>query len=525
MRLIAACLFILSLPACAVSQQAVVTAPAVTAERVDTAINARIRAEGFERSKVMRTAIMLSDVNGPRLAGSPEYKRAAEWARKELESYGTKAMLEPWGKRIGASWQVTGYSVEMTSPYYARLTAYPKAWSPSTTGTIRGTPRMITLRADSDIVKNRGKLSGAIILNGSVRADTVTRFRAPARRFTDRELDSMSRSTDPGDPKTYWDDAEGYAENVRRGLKRAIDIRKEGVAVMLEPARSLDAVGISSYQAYDTDVSGAVSAFVVARADYQRVVNLLDNGAPVELAVTLNTRSEKGDSLGYNVIAEIPGTDPTLANEVVMLGGHFDSWPAATGATDNAAGSAVAIEVMRILKATGARPRRTIRLALWDGEEHEDYFGSLGYVRKHFGDPETMHLKPEQSKISAYFNFDNGTGRVRGIYMQGNAAVRPIFSSFLSPFADLGANTLTINNTGSTDHMPFTSVGIPAFTFIQDPIDYETRTHHTNLDLAANLMEGDLKQAAVVTASVVLHTANRDALLPRMPLPAPFAKK
>jgi hypothetical protein len=504
-----------------------VAAPSMapTTERVDSTMNARIRAEGFERSKVMHTAIMLSDVAGPRLAGSAEYKRAAEWARGELASYGAKAILESWGKRLGKRWEVQEQSVEMTAPYYARLIAYPKAWSPSTTGTIRGTPRMVTLRADSDIVKNRGKLRGAIILNGPTRVDTLSRFRPAARRFTDTELDSLRRLTDPGEPRTYWDDAEGYAENVRRGLARAAAIRKEGVAVILDPARSLDAVGVSSYQAYDTDISGAVPAFVVARADYQRVVNLLDNGIPVTLQVTLRTRSLKGDSLGYNVIAEIPGTDPAVANEVVMLGGHFDGWPAGTGATDNAAGSAVAIEVMRILKAVGANPRRTIRIALWDGEEHEDYFGSMGYVRKHFGDPESMRLKPGQSKISAYFNFDNGTGRVRGIYMQGNEAVRPIFSSFLAPFSDLGANTLTIANTGSTDHMPFTSVGIPAFTFIQDPIDYETRTHHTTLDLAANLLEGDLKQAAVVTASVVLHTANRDAILPRLPLPAPHSKK
>jgi Zn-dependent M28 family amino/carboxypeptidase len=206
-----------------------------------------------------------------------------------------------------------------------------------------------------------------------------------------------------------------------------------------------------------------------------------------------------------------------------MVGGHFDSWTAGTGATDNAAGAAVAMEALRLLTATGARPRRTIRVALWDGEEHEDYFGSLGYVRKHLGDPETMRLKPAHATVSAYFNFDNGTGRVRGVYLQNNAAVRPIFARFLAPFADLGATTLTIKNVGSTDHMPFTSVGIPAFTFIQDPIDYETRTHHTNLDVAANLLEQDLKQAAVVTAAMLYQTANLDALLPRAPLPKPRA--
>jgi hypothetical protein len=409
------------------------------------------------------------------------------------------------------------------APYYSRLVAYPKAWSPATNGTIIGAPRIVSIRADSDLVKYHGKLRGSILLNGRPSLDTLRRF-AGAHRFTDAELDSMSRLTDPGSPKDYWEENEGYPARVERSNRRAAAIRSEGVAVMLQPSRAPDGVAVEGYQAYDTDVSRAVPSFVVAAGDYQRLLNLVDNNIPLQLKIILRTRTAPGDSMGYNVIAEIPGTDPLLKNEVVMLGGHFDSWPVGTGATDNAAGSAVGIEVIRILQAIGARPRRTIRLALWDGEEHEDYFGSMGYVRKHFGDAETMRLLPEQARISAYFNFDNGTGRVRGIYMQGNQAVRPIFSAFLAPFNDLGANHLTIANTGSTDHMPFTSVGIPAFTFIQDPIDYETRTHHTNLDVAANLLESDLKQAAVVTASIVLHTANLDALLPRLPLPAPHKK-
>jgi hypothetical protein len=489
----------------------------------DSAVNARIRDEGFTRSKVMHTAIMLSDATGPRLAGSSEYRRAAEWARAELSSYGAQARLEPWGKRRGRRWQVLEQSVELIAPYYSRLVAYPKAWSPATNGTIIGAPRIVSIRADSDLVKYHGKLRGSILLNGRPSLDTLRRF-AGAHRFTDAELDSMSRLTDPGSPKDYWEENEGYPARVERSNRRAAAIRSEGVAVMLQPSRAPDGVAVEGYQAYDTDVSRAVPSFVVAAGDYQRLLNLVDNNIPLQLKIILRTRTAPGDSMGYNVIAEIPGTDPLLKNEVVMLGGHFDSWPVGTGATDNAAGSAVGIEVIRILQAIGARPRRTIRLALWDGEEHEDYFGSMGYVRKHFGDAETMRLLPEQARISAYFNFDNGTGRVRGIYMQGNQAVRPIFSAFLAPFNDLGANHLTIANTGSTDHMPFTSVGIPAFTFIQDPIDYETRTHHTNLDVAANLLESDLKQAAVVTASIVLHTANLDALLPRLPLPAPHKK-
>jgi Zn-dependent M28 family amino/carboxypeptidase len=241
----------------------------------------------------------------------------------------------------------------------------------------------------------------------------------------------------------------------------------------------------------------------------------------VTLQLTLRSRYLPDDATGYNVVAELAGSDPSLGGEVVMVGGHFDSWSAGTGATDNAAGSAVAMEALRILKAIGVTPRRTIRVALWDGEEHEDYFGSLGYVKKHFGDPETMKLLPAQAKVSAYFNIDNGTGRVRGIYTQANEAVRPIFDQILAPFTDLGASTTTIANKGSTDHMPFVSVGIPAFTFIQDPIDYEPRTHHTNLDVASLLLQEDLRQASIVVASVLYHVANRPELLPRRPLPPP----
>jgi carboxypeptidase Q len=477
---------------------------------------------------VFETATMLSDGFGPRLAGSPEYRKAAEWARNELASYGLAgATLEPWGKRRGRAWTVDAHSIEMTAPYYARIVAYPKAWSPPTAGVVRGTPMVVNIRADSDLVRYRGQLRGKIILNGAAsdpaRPDPE-RFEPLARRFGDAELDSMRRITKPGSPEDYWDDAEGYAENVARRQRVAVLLKNEGVAALLEPSRNPNGVGVSGYQAYDSDVSGAVPAFVVQRSDYDRIVNLVNRKIPVTLRLSLSARYLPDDATGYNVVAELPGTDPTLRDEVVMVGGHFDSWTAGTGATDNAAGSAVAMEALRILKSVGAAPRRTIRVALWDGEEHEDYFGSLGYVKKHFGDPETMKLLPAQAKVSAYFNIDHGTGRVRGIYTQANEAVRPIFDQILAPFADVGATTTTLKNEGSTDHMPFVSVGIPAFTFIQDPIDYEPRTHHTNLDVASLLLKDDLTQASVVVASVLYHVANRAELLPRRPLPPPHQK-
>jgi len=485
----------------------------------DAAVLARIRSEGLERSQVVETATQLSDVRGPRLAGSPGYRKAAEWARQTLDSYGLRnASLEPWGKRRGRSWVVDRHSVELVKPYYERIVAYPKAWSPPTAGVVRGIPKLIAIRSDSDLVRHRAELKGAIVLNGTVARDTSLP-KPFVRRFTDAELDSMSRITDPGSPRTYWEDADGYMERVERRRLLSVQLKAAGVAAVLEPSRNANAVGISGYQAYDSDVTKAVPSFVVSSADYARIANLVErNQAPV-LELVLRSRYLPGDSLGFNIVAELPGSDPDLAAEVVMVGGHFDSWTAGTGATDNAAGCAVAMEVMRILTVIGARPKRTIRAVLWDGEEHEDYYGSMGYVRKHFGDPETMVVKPAQATVSAYFNIDNGTGRIRGIYTQGNAAVRPILAGMLEPLRDLGASTLTIANVGSTDHMPISAIGIPAFTFIQDPLDYETRTHHTNLDVALNLAGEDLKQAAVVAASVVYQTANRSERLPTLPLP------
>jgi carboxypeptidase Q len=515
-------LFLSSLGACAprastVSEPAVIRA---APERVDADVNRRIREEGLQRSRVMRTALMLSDVLGPRLAGSPEYRQAAEWARRELESYGlSNAALEPWGKRRGASWVVEESSLEMTSPRYARLVAYPRAWSASTAGVVRGVPVIASMRSEAELAAHKGKLRGAILLNGRPRPDQ-RRFSPLATRFTDAELDSMARITNPGSPRDYWEDAGDYAASVRERQRVFELLREEGVAVVLEPSGIAGPVRVSAFQAYDTDASRYAPAMVVASADYARLVNMIDAGSAPTLEVELRTRAVPDDSTGYNVVAELAGSDSALRDEVVMVGGHFDSWPAGTGATDNAAGVAVSMEAVRILSAIGARPRRTIRVALWDGEEHEEYFGSMGYVRKHFGDPETMRLLPAHERISAYYNVDSGTGRIRGLFLQGNGAARGILSAYLAPFRNLGASTVTLANTGGTDIMPFVSVGIPAFNFLQDPIDYETWTHHTSLDVGTALIEEDLKQAAVVVASVVYHTANRRERMPRPALPS-----
>ncbi|HEX3704182.1 MAG TPA: M20/M25/M40 family metallo-hydrolase, partial [Vicinamibacterales bacterium] len=304
-------------------------------------------------------------------------------------------------------------------------------------------------------------------------------------------------------------------------LADAVDVWKffatEGVAALIQPSAVAEDVRVDGF--YDQKWHASYPAFVISREHYGRIMRMLDKKILVKVSLSIAARLTDNVE-GFNVVAELPGTDPALKDEVVMLGGHFDSWHSGTGATDNGAGSAVAMEAMRILKTIGVKPRRTIRVALWTGEE-QDYFGSVGYIERHFGDPRTMVLKPEHAKLAAYFNLDNGAGRIRGVNLQGNEAVRPIFEEWLKPFNYLGASTLTTLNTGGTDHMAFDALGLPGFQFIQDPLNYETRVHHSNLDVYEEAIPDDLKQASVIMASFAYDAAMRDAMLPRKPLPKP----
>jgi hypothetical protein len=497
-------------------------APAAAQERIDTAMVRRIREEAFDRSRVLETATLLADLHGPRVAGSPGYHAAAGWVIERLKGWGVpRAEMESWGSGVRA-WEADGWSAEMTAPRYLRLHAYPKAWSPSTEGVVTGTPILANITSMDSLAAYRGRLRGAIVLVGRV-APPAGRFEPMATRLTQAELDSMSAITDPGEPHTYWEEFDDWTRSLQTRQRLAEALKAEGVAAIVEPSGTWNAVRVASYAAYMSDWTKYPPAFVVAREHWNQLARLTRGGVPVRLSLEIRARAVARDS-GYNVVAEIPGTDPRLRNEVVMLGGHFDSWNAGTGATDNASGAAVGMEVLRILNAVGARPRRTIRLALWDGEEVEDYFGSMGYVKRHFGDPETMTLKPEHRRLSAYFNYDFGTGRIRGFSVQGNADARPVVDAMLRPFHDLGATTTTLQRQGSTDVMPFFAMGLPAFNALQDPVDYSSRTHHTSHDVPDFLIEDDLKQSAAVLASMVLHTANRDALMPRAPLPAPKPK-
>lgn len=516
------------LPCAALDAQAPATAagrPAV--DRVDPAINARIREEATKRSQVMATARMLSEGFGPRLSGAPGYTAAARWAVSELQRFGaTRAALEPWGTR-GPAWEMTHHSAAMTAPFYLRLNALPKAWSLPIAGTLRGVPVQIaSLGRPQDRAAWEGKLRGRIVMLGRVgeSAALAERFTAGASRWTAAELDSMSRLTEPGSPRTYWEDYDDWEAGLKARRTMLEWMQREGVAAVVEPSGSELAIRSTQYNSAVSPRDVNVPAFTVAREQYRRLQFLLDRGTPVSLELALATRTDPADTIGVNVVAEIAGSDPRLRDEVVMMGGHFDSWHAAGGATDNAAGSAVAMEALRILVAIGAKPRRTVRVALWDGEEQEDYLGAAGYVKRHFADHVTMQLKPEHARISAYFNVDHGTGRIRGWYLQGNGAARDILATYMAPWADLGATMLNIQNRGSTDHIAFTGVGIPGFNAIQDELDYESRTHHTSLDGAGFLVEEDLQASAMVLASMVYHVANRDALMPRTPLPAPRAK-
>lgn len=498
------------------------TGTALAQEKIDWQAVQKIRHEGLQNSQVMETLSYLADVYGPRLTNSPNYFKAANWAKDKLTEWGLEnASLEPWGT-FGKGWSLEKLTVEMTAPTYTPILAYPKAWTAGTNGTITGKPVLVEVEDESDLDQYRGKLKGKIVLTRPAR-DLETKFESMAKRYDEDDLHDLAMAPEPGRSSPYAARMAEYRK--RRAFMRKLQafIKEEGVGVLLEPSsrdHGIMRVGSAGRRSYTLDAEPGTPSLVLAAEHYNRLVRMLEKKVDVTLAINIETKFYESDSLGYNIIAEIPGVDKKLKKELVMLGGHFDSWHAGTGTTDNASGSAVAMEAVRILKAIGVQPRRTIRIALWGGEE-QGLLGSRGYVEKHFAERSTMKLKPEHNRFSAYFNLDNGGGKIRGVYMQSNDAVRPIFTAWLEPFHDLGATTLTIRNTGGTDHLAFDAVGLPGFQFIQDPLDYFSRTHHTNMDVYERAIPGDLMQASVIMASFVYHAAMRDEKLPRKPLPEP----
>ena len=496
---------------------------AQTTEKLDAAVLAKIRDEGMNRSKVMETAFYLTDVSGPRLANSDGLKRANEWAKKQLTQYGlANANIEAWGD-FGRGWDIEKSYVAMTAPYYHAMVGAPKAWTPSTPGALR-LPVVVMKAAttEADFDQYKGKLRGKIV------AMNVPTPPKPAegpdlRRYTEDELKKMAEPAAPRPAANTPDAAALAARRNQAALRTKLTemLMSEGAAAVLSARGGIyGTFNTTNGAPYAADAKPVLPEIEMTPEDQLRLIRLVEAGIPVEVEMETKTRFQSQDLKGYNVVAEIPGTDRKLKSEVVMLGGHIDSWHAATGATDNAAGVAVMMEAVRILKATGVKPRRTIRIALW-GEEEQGLHGSRNYVKNNFGDPATMKLLPAHEKLSAYFNLDNGGGKIRGIYAQGNEAVAPIFAEWLKPFADLGATTVTLRNTGSTDHVAFDAVGLPGFQFIQDGLDYFPQTHHTNQDTYDRLIADDLKQASVVVASFVYDAAMRDQKLPRKPLPTP----
>jgi len=495
------------------------------AEKVDLNTIHRIKEEALGRnSKVMDHMFYLTDVNGPRLQNSKGYRAAGDWAVKRLKEYGlANVHLEKWGP-FGKGWNLELYSGHMLEPQYQPIIAMPVAWTAGTNGVLSGSPILVTPQTQAELDAFKGKLAGKIVMI-SPKRDLAMVTTPLGVRYSDAELQEIQtaqiqipglfgrggRGGPPGAPGGRGGAAGGLTPQAVQTFLKA-----EKPALVIQISARGDGGTLQGGGARDRDVTDNPPTLVMAAEHYNRIARLMEHEIPVKLQFEIKTSFD--DAEPFNVIAELPGD--SKKDELVMVGGHFDSWHYATGATDNAAGSAIAMEVMRTLKALNLNMDRTVRMALWGGEE-QGLLGSRAYVKEHFADPATMKPTAEHEKVAGYWNIDNGTGKIRGIYLQGNEMVRPIFEKWLEPFKDMGATTITNRNTGGTDHQAFDGVGLPGFQFIQDTMDYETRTHHTNMDTYDRIQATDMLQMTAIEASMVYLTAVRPEKLPRKPLPPP----
>jgi carboxypeptidase Q len=499
------------------------------AERIDYDAIYQIKDEGFERSKVMDILSWLTDVYGPRLTNSPGFRKAGDWAVREMNGWGlANVRLEPFGP-FGRGWSNEKFYALATLPGGSfPIIGYPQAWTPGTNGVVSGEAVHAVIDSRDDMEKFKGTLRGKFVLTQALR-DVPALWDSPAKRYTEEQLRDLERETAaaPGGRRGYPGARAGGPGGRGAALAFAAErtqfFRNEGVLATITAGRGDGGtVFVQGGGSRDANAPAGVPSIVIAVEHYGRLLRTLQKSTaanPLPVTIEMEVKNTfHDDPMSFNVVGELPGTDK--ADEVVMLGAHFDSWHGGTGATDNAAGSAVMMEAMRILKQSGVRLRRTVRIALWGGEE-QGLLGSRAYVANHFANPADMMLKPAHAKVSAYFNVDNGTGAIRGIYLQGNEAVRPIFETWMQPFVNLGMGTLTVRDTRGTDHLAFDAVGLPGFQFIQDPVEYGTRTHHSSMDVYERVQEEDMRKNAVIVAAFVYHTANRDDLLPRKPLPAP----
>ncbi len=508
---------------------ACLTATAVLASAQEPAnlrVIHEIKNEAFENSKVMDHVFYLADVHGPRLTNSPGHRAAAEWAMKRLTEYGlVNVRMEPF-KAFGRSWNYSRYEGHMLAPTYSPLIGYPMAWSEGTNGLVKGDAVLAVLQKKSDLDKYKGKLKGKIALIDPLK-DLSMNETPMARRLTDKELEDRSNVQDPsrmGNPFGARG-AAAATDPTRNDLNKFL--KDEGVLVAVRQGYNGDGGTVFATAQGSRLAKDPVPpcTIVLTAEHYNRIYRLLDKKQAVELGFDVQAKFLEDSMDSFNVVGEIPGT--TKKDEVVMLGGHLDSWHGGTGATDNATGSAIAMEAVRILKKMNLPMERTVRIALWGGEE-QGLLGSIAYVENHFAERKTMKLKPEYAKLSAYFNTDTGTGKYRGIGVGGNLMAKPIFEAWMQPFKDMGFTTIsgaTSPNTkrpGGTDHTSFTWVGLPGFGFLQDPIEYQSRTHHSNMDVYDRVQKGDLMQGSAIMTSFVYHAATRKDMMPRKATPEPL---
>ena len=565
--------------ACAVLAAAAASLPlGAASEKIDYEGLNKIKQQGLnpQNSQVMEISSWLTDVYGPRLTGSPNVKKAADWTVGKMKAWGLQNVAEePWADPSAAfpyGWQNEKFYMAAVSPQAFPIPGTPTAWTPGTNGLVRGDVVLVTATSEEDLQKYAGKLKGKWIL-AQAPPDVAAFWNAPAQRTTTEELQEMELASNPGpefgvaNPNADGRGGRGRGGFGQGGFNRNDWFVKEGAAGLLSTAPRGHGVYTIGGGDRTTDGSGAIPRITIPAEQYGRLARMVEKDVPVTIEADVKNTYTPNPPM-FNVVGEIRGSD--RADEVVMLGAHFDSWHAATGATDNAAGSAAMLEAMRILKESGVPLRRTVRIGLWTGEE-QGLIGSREYVKAHFGscnDPAPAGrggqrgapappaaapgqragapaapaaappqrgggrggcrtgytLTSEQAKFAAYFNIDNGTGAIRGVYLQQNDAVAPIFREWMEPFRSIGMTALSIRNTGGTDHLSFDAVGLPGFQFIQDEIEYDTLTHHTNLDSYERLQPSDMMKNATIAASFAFLAANRDDKLPRKPLPVPAGR-
>ncbi len=483
-------------------------------ENVDLAMVYKIKQEGWRGNSIEEFAFGLTDFVGPRLTGSTGSNRGNEWAKKKMEEIGLQNVrIEEARDFTRGGWDNLKTYAAMTEPYYASFACNPVAWTGSTKGLIKSEVVLINARTEAELEKYKGKLSGKILLMPSTSTYEVN-FNPLANRYTDEQLKELSKASDGGAlaRRPQADIGQMLAQRILQTKIQEM-AKEEGVAVIINNAGNFNVPrsNAADYQWGDPEPIPQLNLSVEA---YGRMVRLINHDVPVVMEIEIQNRFFESPKI-YNVIGEIPGTDKLLKDEIVLIGAHIDSWHGGTGAADNASGCVVMLEAMRILKSLNAAPRRTIRVALWGGEE-QGLNGSRGYAEKYLMDMATRNKKPGWAKFAGYFNMDNGTGKYRGIYMQSNELMRPIFEEWLKPFADMGCSTITIRNTSGTDHLSFDSAGLPAFQFIQDPIEYG-RGYHTVMDTYDRLLMNDLRHNAIITASFAWFAAQRDVKLPGKP--------